>query len=197
MRERDLDAPSDGLVEKSPLRSRHLLRVCQVRATWSSEASGLDAVGAPLTHGFDFGRLNSFIDNTEGIVPRLAAVAHRRELDLAGSRWTGDRSVDWMRLRLDVAGGGLVDVRLIAVPWDSLADTLALLEDLYYEELSNEPEQWDTQAVGDPGATPDRVEPMHQIVLLPDDHDEPDWGLWQRLIYRFDDDARREFTSIT
>lgn len=200
MKERDLDvgpSPSDGLVGESPLFSRHLLRVCQVRATWSSDASGLDAVGAPLTDAFDFGRLNSFIDTTEGIAPRLAAAVHQHDLELAGSRWTGGRSADWMRLRLDVAGGGLVDVRLIALPWESLTDSLALLEDLYYEELSNEPDQWDTQAVSDPGATPDRVEPMHQIVFLPDDHDEPEWGLWQRLIYRFDDDARREFTSIT
>jgi integrase len=189
------EIPSD-LGPGSPLDSRHALRICRVRATRSAETSGLDAVGAPLTQTFNFGRLNTFIDTTEGIAPRIAAVGQREQLDLTGSRWEGDRPADWMRLRLDVAGGGLVDVRLIAIDWDSLTDTLALLEDLYYEELTGEPTNWDAQAVDNPGAAPDRVEPMHQVVLLPDDHDEPDWALWQRLIYRYDDDARQEFTSI-
>ena len=169
----------------------------QVRATRSSDASGLDAVGASITSAFDFGRLNSFIDATEGIAPRVAATCRRSDLALSGSRWGTGRPVDWMRLRVDVAGGGLVDVRVMAVSWVSLSDTLALLEDLYYENLTGEPTAWDSQALDDPGSDPDRVEPMHQVVLLPDGHDEPDWALWQRLIYRFDDDARREFTSIT
>ena len=185
------------LAGTSPLRSRDRLRVVQVRATRSSDASGLDAVGASITSAFDFGRLNSFIDATEGIAPRVAANCRRSELALSGSRWGTGRPVDWMRLRVDVAGGGLVDVRVMAVSWVSLSDTLALLEDLYYEDLIGEPASWDSQALDDPGAAPDRVEPMHQVVLLPDSHDEPDWALWQRLIYRFDDDARREFTSIT
>ncbi len=188
---------AQNLAATSPLLRRDLLRVVQVRATRSADASGLDAVGEPLTTAFDFGRLNSFIDATEGIAPRVAASCRRSELKLTGARWSGTRPVDWMRLRVDVAGGGLVDVRLLAVSWESVTDTLALQEDLYYEDLQGEPTDWDHQAIEDPGTAPERVEPMHQIVLLPDSYDEPDWGLWQRLIYRFGDDARSEFTSIT
>ncbi|MEM7341612.1 MAG: hypothetical protein AAF467_23390 [Actinomycetota bacterium] len=140
--------------------------------------------------------MNSFVDATDGIAPRIAAVAHRSQIELAGARWA-ERETDWMRLRVDVAGGGLVDVRLIATPWRSLTDTLHLLEDLYYEEIEGEPTIWDASDIDDPGEPPDRVQPMHQVVLLPDGHAEPDWNLWQRLIYRFDDDARREFTSIS
>ena len=60
------------------------------------DASGLDAVGAPVTQAFDFGRLNSFIDATEGIAPRVAAASRRTGLHLRGARWSGDdRPVDW------------------------------------------------------------------------------------------------------
>ncbi|MEM8924171.1 MAG: hypothetical protein AAGD35_11780 [Actinomycetota bacterium] len=190
---------SGGSGERSggPLNARNRLRVCQVRATQSADATGLDAVGAPLTEALDFGRLSSFLDATDGIAPRVAAIASRQELSIGGTRWNEPIEAGWTRLRVDIAGGGLVDVRLIAVEWRSLADTLDLLEDLYYEGLEGEPAGWDTQYLDDPGASPSRVQPMHQIVMLPDDHEEPDWDLWQRLIYRFDDDARREFTSIT
>ncbi|MEM9892961.1 MAG: hypothetical protein AAF962_19010 [Actinomycetota bacterium] len=178
-----------------PLSDRRRLRVCHVRATTSDDASGLDAIGVQVTQVLDFGRLNSFVEAADDVAPRAAAISERDELELSGQRWNG-RPAEWTRLRIDVAGGGLVDVRLLAIEWVSLTDSLNLLEDLYYEGLDGEPDTWDLQHLADPGAPPTRVEPMHQIVMLPDDHEEPDWELWQRLIYRYDAEARPEFTSI-
>jgi hypothetical protein len=180
----------------SPLDRIDLLRVCQVRASEPQDESSLRAVGDPVTSQLELGRLAEFIDSADEIAPRIAAVADRAELELAGGTWHSTEPVAWQRLRIDIAGGGMVDVRILAVPWTDLPTTVGLLEDLYYERLQGEPAVWDSEAIGDVGRDPEPTQPFHQLVFLPRHLDEPSWDTAQRLIYRVDLDARPEFSSI-
>ncbi|MEM7341610.1 MAG: hypothetical protein AAF467_23380 [Actinomycetota bacterium] len=146
------------------------------------------------TAGLDLGRLADSLDAAGPLAPTLIAAVHASEVQLVGAR-SGQRQASWQRLRLGIPGGGIVDVRLLAIPWPSLQDAIPLLEDLYYESFSGERADWDVLNVPDVGHL-DAVSPVHQLVFVPDSQEEPSFETVQRLVYRADLDAIEEHSSI-
>lgn len=177
----------------SPLDRRDHLRVCHVRAMASSgpPISG----GSPVTQTLDLGRLTGFLEAAGELAPVLVASAEHPGLTLGGQRSSRELNVDWQRFRLQTAAGGIVDVRVMSTPWESLRDTISLLEDLHYETLTGEPTEWGGRAAEAVGAV-SAVRPFHQLVFVPDSEPEPSWETIQRLIYRADLDAIEEHSSI-
>jgi len=88
---------------------------------------------------------------------------------------------------------------MISTEWRSLGDAISLLEDLSYEVIKGEPTEWDNQYVdgsGQQSPVESGLGPFHQLVFIPDGHEEPDWEAIQRLVYRADLDAIEEQSSI-
>ena len=94
----------------------------------------------------------------------MTAHSDRSDLELRGPRVQSIVASSWHRRRLDVAGGNLVDLRLIDLPFDSMLEILKLLEDLYYEEILDEPSDWDWIRVPTVGESVSAAEPYHQVV---------------------------------
>ena len=184
-----------SLVDRSPMKHRDKLRICHIRAADSAVSTGLDAVGEPITTVMDLGSRAEFLEAATGLTPKIAAAAYGDNLRLSGQR-SGEVLLEgWQRWLIDVAGGGLVDVRVMSCGFVDVASTVRLLEDLYYEHLEGEPTQWDSMSV-ELGLSTDSTKPHHQIVMLPASLDVPSWDLIQRLIYRADLEANPEYSSI-
>lgn len=178
----------------SPLDNRTDLRICHVRAIAAPSATG---PGASIFNAFDLGRLANGLSSADNLAPQLQATTHRASLELAGDRWGTGRPVSWQRHRLLIAGGGIADVRLISTPWESVTDTIGLLEDLNYETIRGEPSEWDEIHSGKHDEPVSSVQPFHHLVFVPDDQNEPSWETIQRLVYRADLDAIEEQSSIS
>lgn len=172
-------------IENSPLNQTDKLRICQVRAIGSVDI-GLGPHGTPITKAMDFGRLESQISAAGTLTPRLAASSGHAALEIAGST-SENRTVAWRRLLIRTHANHLVDVRMFATDWRSLEDTISLLEDLYYENVSGEPDDWDYgEYETEIDMTPKATQPFHQLIFVADSEPEPDWETTQRLIYRAD-----------
>ena len=180
----------------APWQSRKEVRVCQLRAVPSDDPGRIETQGELLADFLDFGRLALYFSRSGGLVPRVSASCTRSTLELHGPRIGSIRASSWTRLRLDIAGGNLIDLRILDIPFESMNQAIRLLEDLYYEELQQEPTEWDW--IHDPAIASDidAADPYHQIVLLPAEFLSPDWDTLQRLVYRADLDANPDFSAI-
>lgn len=181
-----------SMTSPNPLQNREHLRICHIRAIESTSSA---SQGEPVLDMLDFGRLAPGLESAGDLAPQLAAVSTQSNVTLTGSR-SGDAEVDWHRYRITIPGGGLVDARIISKPWDSLGDAISLLEDFAYESIDGEPTEWDAKHTSGCSGEPDSTLPFHQLVLLPDSQQEPDWETIQRLIYRADLDAIEEQSAI-
>lgn len=154
--------------------------------------------GASITQAFDFGRLGDQITAAGPLAPRILAASERSELEISGST-SGTQIVAWQRFQIRTHANHLVDVRIIAGGWHSLNSAIGLLEDLYYERLTGEPNEWDDTYSITPvppirlGAT----QPFHQLVFVPNSEPEPNWETTQRLINRATLDPIEEQSSIS
>ena len=180
----------------APWQSRKHARICQLRAVPSVVPGQIITQGKPLQDFLDFGRLAIYFSRSAALVPRVTAHSDRSDLELRGPRVQSIVASSWHRRRLDVAGGNLVDLRLIDLPFDSMLEILKLLEDLYYEEILDEPSDWDWIRVPTVGESVSAAEPYHQVVLLPSSFGSPDWDTLQRIIYRANLDAIQDFSAI-
>lgn len=180
----------------APWQYRQEARICQLRAVPSSSPGQIDTQGKFLSDFLDFGRLALYFAQSGGLAPRVCAHCDRNDFDLRGPRIDSIQVSAWTRLRLDIAGGNFIDLRILDVAFDSMNQAIPLLEDLYYEELRQEPTEWDWMRDAAVGQDVSAADPYHQIVLLPSDFESPDWDTLQRLIYRANLDANREFSAI-
>lgn len=193
--EPSLEPDTTSMASKSPLRNRTHFRVCHVRAI--PPESPFTGSGVPVLEVLDLGRLADAMVAATDFAPQVMAVSSRPSLRLRGERWDHAGEIAWQRYRLLVPGGGLVDVRLLSTPWPALTDAIDLLEDLNYETIEGEPPNWDVvhvERAAEGHAT--ELGPFHQLVFIPDDHEEPGWETTQRLVYRADLDAIEEQSSI-
>lgn len=179
----------------SPMQNRADLRVCHVRAIEPTEMP--DGAKASLLEILDLGRLSNSVRTAADFAPQVASLASRSTVRLRGVRWEQTHGVAWQRFRLFVPPSRLIDVRVFSTKWTSLADAMGLLEDLSYESIEDEPTEWDAEYLpGSANLSVTNLEPFHQLVFIPDDHEEPDWEAIQRLVYRADLDAIEEQSSI-
>jgi hypothetical protein len=190
-----------------PFVSRTTIRLTTVYATpWRCLPERLAEHASPVTNYLRFGRLARFYDASQDQFPRvLTRVTHTAETSYAFRRWRQAEQVRAGRSWLFTLSAGQV---LAAVTFDvtgSLRETIPLLEDLYYGDVTVDartlPEEF--AALVEPelacehldrGFYPER----HQFVFAAAGPDQqiPNDDEVQRLIYRADLPYVPRYSSI-
>lgn len=180
---------SETMTWMAPWSSRSAVRLVMVA---EAEKSGDTRLGDPIHQVLQFGRLTEHVRRNGEIFPHRSQNNAVPEREVQWHRAAGRvRTVRYLESLWAMPGAGVDFVVHVAdvVLGDGVGDLVAALEDMYYDEVD----------LGSGRGGPGRKSPgrTHQMVIFsePAERDIP-YDEVQRIIYRADLDALREYSSI-